>query len=71
MGIDIRLGAGVPLAWLKGPSPQLPKQAFMAKWGKLVQQRDGTPLVNISTASLAAPATPAAGAAAAAAELEA
>ena len=37
--------------------------SIKAKWGKLVQQRDGTPLVNISTASLTAPVAPAAAAA--------
>jgi hypothetical protein len=63
VGTDIKQEAGVPQAWLNGPSPQLDNRTFQAKWGKLVQQRDGTPLVNISTASLTAPVAPAAAAA--------
>jgi hypothetical protein len=51
---DIRIGAGVPAAWLTGRDPQLSQRSFEAKWGALVTYVQGSPMAYLSTASLAA-----------------
>jgi hypothetical protein len=56
VGTDIRREAGVPASWLSGRDPTLTRQAFDAKWGRLVRYVRGAPLADISTASLAQPA---------------
>lgn len=53
VGVDVRLGAGIPLSWLRGPTPELTLLAFWRKWGSLFTVGDdGQVLVAVSTAGL-------------------
>jgi hypothetical protein len=52
-GEDVRLGSGVPMAWLKGPSPTIGLAKFWFRWGSLFTVGDdGEVAVAISTAGL-------------------
>ncbi len=49
VGEDVRLGSGVPLAWLRGPPPELTMLAFWRKWGPLFNVGDdGEIVVSVS-----------------------
>lgn len=53
MGTDVRVGSGVPMAWLRGGNPVLSWPDFWAKWGALCHfGSDGSMSVAISTATL-------------------
>ena len=53
VGVDVRLGSGVPMAWLKGPSPIIELAKFWFRWGALFTVGDdGEVAVAISTAGL-------------------
>ena len=53
VGEDVRLGSGVPLAWLRGPSPVISLLTFWEKWGGLFTlDQEGRPAVACSTAGL-------------------
>ena len=53
VGTDVRLGSGVPMAWLRGPTPVMSLQAFWTKWGSLFTvDDDGQVAVACSTAGL-------------------
>jgi hypothetical protein len=53
VGVDVRLGSGVPLAWLRGPSPVLSLDSFWRRWGSIFTvEEDGEVAVAISTAGL-------------------
>lgn len=51
--IDVRLGCGIPFAWLRGRSPEIPLVDFWQKWGALYRVgADGRVKVWVSTAGL-------------------
>jgi hypothetical protein len=53
VGADVRLGSGVPLAWLRGPTPVLTLERFWHKWGPIFTvTTDGEVAVAVSTAGL-------------------
>jgi hypothetical protein len=53
MGADVRVGSGVPMAWLRGGNPELSWPAFWAKWGALCHfSTDGSMTIAASTAQL-------------------
>ena len=53
VGVDVRLGSGIPLSWLRGPAPELTLLTFWRKWGSLFTVGDdGQVLVAVSTADL-------------------
>jgi hypothetical protein len=53
VGADVRLGSGVPMAWLKGPPPTIGMAQFWFRWGPLFTVGDGGEVaVAISTAGL-------------------
>ena len=53
VGEDVRLGSGVPMAWLRGPTPVISLLKFWTKWGGLFTlDADGQAAVACSTAGL-------------------
>jgi hypothetical protein len=53
VGVDVRLGSGVPMGWLRGPSPVLTLSKFWWKWGTLFTvEENGDVAVAVSTAGL-------------------
>jgi exonuclease III len=53
VGVDVRLGSGVPMAWLRGPSPVLTLSKFWWKWGAIFTvEENGDVAVAVSTAGL-------------------
>ena len=53
VGVDVRLGSGIPLSWLRGPAPELTLLTFWRKWGSLFTVgEDGQVMVAVSTAGL-------------------
>jgi hypothetical protein len=53
VGVDVRLGSGVPMDWLRGPSPVLTLSKFWWKWGTLFTvEENGVVAVAVSTAGL-------------------
>jgi len=53
VGVDVRLASGVPMGWLRGPSPVLTLSKFWWKWGTLFTvEENGDVAVAVSTAGL-------------------
>ena len=53
VGVDVRLGSGVPMDWLRGPSPVLTLSKFWWQWGTLFTvEENGVVAVAVSTAGL-------------------
>ena len=53
VGADVRLGSGVPLAWLRGPTPVLSLERFWQRWGPIFTvTTDGEVAIAVSTAGL-------------------
>ena len=53
VGADVRLGSGVPLAWLRGPTPVLTLERFWHRWGPIFTVTpDGEVAVAVGTAGL-------------------
>ncbi len=53
VGVDVRLASGVPMDWLRGPSPVLTLSKFWWKWGSIFTvEENGDVAVAVSTAGL-------------------
>ncbi len=53
VAVDVRLASGVPMDWLRGPSPVLTLSKFWWKWGSLFTvEENGDVAVAVSTAGL-------------------